>query len=177
MELNEVLNTRKSIRKYQDRPVEEEKIKEMLEAAILAPSWKNYQTSRYYVAQSKDARNQVAAALPEFNQNNVKNAPVLIVTTVVLNRVGFNRDGSTVNELGNGWGYYDCGLHNANLLLKAAELGLGTLVMGIRDADALKAVLSIPENEAVVSVISVGYPDIDPVRPKRKEIDDIAKFY
>ena len=177
MEFNEVLNARKSIRKYQDKPVEEEKIRAMLEAAALAPSWKNYQTTRYYVAQSKETRDQVCEALPEFNQNNVKNAPVLIVSTVLLHRVGFNKDGSAVNELENGWGFYDCGLHNANLLLKAAELGLGTLVMGIRDADALRSILNIPENEAVVAVISVGVPDIDPVRPKRKDIEEIAKFY
>ncbi|MBQ4343712.1 MAG: nitroreductase family protein [Erysipelotrichaceae bacterium] len=177
MEFTQVLNERKSIRRYQDKPVEEEKIREMIGAAILAPSWKNMQTSRYYVAISPEVREQVVAALPEFNQNNVKNAPVLIVSTAVLNKVGFNKDGSLVNELGNGWAVYDCGLHNMNLMLKASELGLGTLVMGIRDAEALKQILSIPENESVISVISVGYPDIDPIRPTRKTVDDIAKFY
>ncbi len=177
MELTQVLNERKSIRRYQNKPVEEEKIRAMIEAAILAPSWKNMQTSRYYVVSTPEKRTQVWEALPEFNRNNTKDAPVLIVTTVVLNQVGFNKDGSVVNELGNGWGYYDCGLHNMNLMLKASELGLGTLVMGIRDADALKQILNIPEQESVAAVISVGYPDIDPVRPKRKTVEEIAKFY
>ena len=62
------------------------------------------------------------------------------------------------------------------MMLKAAELGLGTLVMGIRDADALRSALNIPETESVVAVISIGYPDIDPDRPKRKTVDEIAKF-
>ena len=177
MEYNEVMNYRKSIRKYQDKPVDEALIRQMIEAAILAPSWKNSQVTRYYVALSKEMREKVNACLPAFNQNNVINAPVLIVSTIVVNRSGFNKDGTPTNELGNGWGYYDCGLHNMNLINKAAELGLGTLIMGIRDAETLKEVLDIPENESVAAVISVGYPDIDPERPKRKAVDDIAKFY
>lgn len=63
-----------------------------------------------------------------------------------------------------------------SLILKATELGLSTLVMGIRDAEKLRQSLDIPENEAPVSVISVGYSDFDPERPKRKTVDDITKF-
>lgn len=177
MKYNEIMNYRKSIRKYQDKPVDEVLIRQMIEAAILAPSWKNSQVTRYYVAQSAHMREKVNECLPPFNQNNVLHAPVLIVSTIVLNRSGFNKDGTLTNELGNSWGYYDCGLHNMNLINKAAELGLGTLIMGIRDAETLKEILGIPENESVVAVISVGYPDIDPDRPSRKSVDDIAKFY
>ena len=65
-------------------------------------------------------------------------------------------DGSPTNELGNGWGYYDCGLQNMNLLLKAEELGLSTLIMGIRDAEKLRDVFHIPLEESIVSVISVA---------------------
>ncbi len=64
-----------------------------------------------------------------------------------------------------------------NLLLKATELGLSTLVMGIRDNEKIKKILGIPETEAVVSVIGVGYSNAVPAMPKRKEIDDIAKFF
>ena len=81
------------------------------------------------------------------------------------------------NELEDGWGCYDCGMQNMNLLLKATELGLGTLVMGIRDAGKLKEVFEIPEEEIVVSVIGVGYADVDPEMPKRKSVDETAKFY
>jgi nitroreductase len=64
-----------------------------------------------------------------------------------------------------------------NLLLKATELGLSTLVMGLRDAKQLHDILSIDDNESIVSVIAVGYPDIEPSMPKRKSVEDIAKFY
>ncbi|MCD7892553.1 MAG: nitroreductase family protein [Erysipelotrichaceae bacterium] len=174
MEFQDVIESRRSIRKYLDKEVSDEDLKQVLDAAILAPSWKNSQVSRYYVAKSKEMVEKVYRCLPEFNQNNVKNAPILIVSTIVLNRSGYNKDGTPTNELGNGWGYYDCGLHNMNLVLKATDLGLSTLIMGIRDSEAIKEVFDIPDNQSVVSVISLGYGDIDPQMPKRKTIEDIA---
>lgn len=177
MELQQALEKRRSIRQYLSKPVEEEKIREMLSAASLAPSWKNSQVSRYYVVSGSDTLPKVKSALADFNQKNACDAPVLIVTSIVLNRSGFERDGSPSNELGNGWGCYDCGMQNMNLLLKATELGLSTLVMGIRDEKKLKQILQIPDTEAVISVIAVGYSDAVPEMPKRKAIDDISRFY
>lgn len=177
MELQDVLEKRRSIRQYLDKPVLDTDIQTIIEAAILAPSWKNSQVTRYYVVKQKDMLEKIKLTLPDFNQNNVKKVPVLIITTIVMNRSGFNKDGSPCNELENGWGYYDCGLQNMNLLLKATELGLSTLVMGIRDAKAIKSLLDIPESESVVSVIGIGYGDITVEMPKRKSVDDITKYY
>ena len=93
MELQEVLEKRKSVRRhYLQKPVERKLIKQMIEAAILAPSWKNSQVTRYYIAESEEARQAIKAALPEFNQENVGDAPILIVSTIVLNRSGYNKD-------------------------------------------------------------------------------------
>ena len=177
MELQDALEKRRSTRKYLPKKVSQDDIKKIIQAAILAPSWKNSQVTRYYVVQSEDMLKKVKDTLPEFNHHNVQDAPVLIISTIVMNRSGFERDGTPTNELGNGWGYYDCGLHNMNLMLKATELGLSTLVMGIRDAKALKALLAIPDNESVVAVIGLGYPDINPTMPKRKDVANITKFY
>ena len=91
--------------------------------------------------------------------------------------MGFDKaTGSPVNEAGDGWGYYDLGLQNENLILKAAELGLGTLIMGIRDESAIREYLKIPETETVVSVIAVGYPTAEATMPRRKSLEDIATF-
>ena len=147
MELQNVLQQRRSIRKYKQQPVEKEKIEEMIQAAIYSESWKNSQTSRYHVIQSKEMLEQFKKkCLPEFNQKN-------------------------------GWGVYDCGLANQNLILKATELGLGTLVMGIRDERAIRELLEIPVQETIVSVIGVGYPNIEPSMPKRKTIEEVSTFY
>ena len=177
MEFQEVLQKRQSIRSYLPDKVEEEKLRNMIAAASMAPSWKNSQTARYYVVTGEKKLAEVKTALPPFNQKNVAQAPALIVCTAVMNQAGCNPDGTPANELGNGWGIYDCGLQNMNLLLAAAEQGLSTLVMGIRDAQMLRDLLNIPENEAVVSVIGVGYSDAAPKRPDRKAMDEIAVFF
>lgn len=62
-------------------------------------------------------------------------------------------------------------------MLKAKELGLDTLIMGIRDGEAIRNFLDVPENEQVVSVIAVGYGAKDVQMPKRKNVSEIAKFY
>lgn len=101
----------------------------------------------------------------------------MVVATYVKDKAGFQIDGTPDNELGNGWGCYDLGLQNENFLLKATELGYATLVMGIRDAGKIREILSIPEDEIIVSVLAVGKAGDDPKRPKRKELEEVAKFY
>ena len=101
----------------------------------------------------------------------------LIVTTFVHDRAGFQKDGTADNELGNGWGCYDLGLQNENLILKAADMGLSTLIMGLREADKLREILDIPDTETIVAVIAVGKADESPNRPPRKELDEIARFF
>lgn len=180
MELQAVMEKRRSIRNYNpERKVTKEQLEELIKAASYAPSWKNLQTSRYYCVLSENAVKELREkCLPEFNQANSEGAGAYIVTTFVKEMVGFDKNtGSPVNEAGDGWGYYDLGLQNDNLLLKAAELGLDTLVMGIRDGEALRELLNIPDSENVVSVIAVGYRGQEPPeRPKRKELEVVAKF-
>lgn len=179
MNFNEVVESRRSVRAYKaDEKVSKEMVEELIKAAQLAPTWKNSQTGRYYVVMSDEKLTKVKQeCLPEFNRNNCADAPVLIVTTFVKNRAGFNREGVAENELGNEWGAYDLGLQNENLLLKARDLGLDTLVMGIRDGEKLREILNIPEEQEVVAVISVGYRNQNPDMPKRKAVEDITVFY
>ena len=175
MELTKCVEERRSIRRYKKQPVDRDLIKQLIEAAILAPSWKNSQVSRYYAVDG-DQKNQFMACLPEFNQNNSKDASTIIVSTVVNGRSGFERDGSYTTHLKDGFQYFDNGLQVQNLCLKAYELGFGTLIMGIYDEQKIREFLSIPEDETVVAVIAVGYPDIEPAMPKRKSVEDILIF-
>ncbi|MGN1119798.1 MAG: nitroreductase family protein [Oscillospiraceae bacterium] len=178
MELSKAIEVRRSVRHYDaSKTVTREQIEELISAAIEAPSWKNSQTARYYCVLSEEMRERFRAeCLPEFNAKNCEGA-ALIVTAFVANRSGFRRDGTPDNECENGWGFYDLGLHNENLLLKAADMGLATLVMGIRDSAAIRQLLSVPETEIIASVIAVGYPAEAPEKPKRKSLEDIAKFF
>lgn len=176
MEFNEVVKRRRSIRKYDTtKKVTKEQMEELIQYAIYAPTWKNSQTARYYCALDGEGREAVANCLQGTNKEKAEGA-ALIVTTFVKNRSGFDREGKPDNECGNGWGYYDLGLATENLVLKAEEMGLGTLIMGIRDGEALRRVLSVSDDEIIVSVIAVGYSAVQPAMPKRKIVDDITKW-
>ena len=178
MKFDDVINTRKSIRKYLPKKVDKDTINALLESALLAPTWKNTQTGRYYVIMEADLLASIKEdCLPDFNQRNCENVPVLIITTYITDESGFV-DGVACDKLGNGWGIYDLAMQNENLLLKAADLGLGTLVMGLYDDAKLHAYIpSISDRECIVSVIAVGYPDEDqPERPSRKSVAEIATY-
>ena len=174
MEFMELANERRSVRAYRDRPVDRALVDEIIRAAQLAPSWKNSQTGRYYVALDPAARERIRACLPSYNQKSSAHA-ALIVTAYEKGVSGFNA-GEPVNELGNEWGAYDLGLQNMLLCLRARELGLDTLIMGIRDADALRAAAGIPDSQAVFSVIALGYRDQDPAARPRKAAEEIVTF-
>ncbi len=177
MEFSKLIEVRRSVREYDpDKKVTREQVEEILKKAQLAPSWKNTQTGRYYVVLPGEKLEQVrVAGLPEFNRKNSSGA-ALIVTTYEKGVAGF-MNGEPANEFGDCWGAYDLGLQNSYLVLAAADAGLDTLIMGIRDEAALKAELDIPEDEAVASVIAIGYRAKEPALNPRKEIPEIAKFF
>ena len=179
MEFQKLLEERRTVRKYSaDGQITREQVEKLIQAAQEAPSWKNSQTGRYYCVLSEEITGKIRQECMPGANNAVKaEHAALIVTTFVHDRAGFQTDGTPDNELGNGWGCYDLGLQNENLILKAAEMGLGTLIMGIRDADKIRQILNIPETETIVSVIAVGKPAEEPLRPKRKDIAEIAKFF
>lgn len=171
MELQTCIEQRRSVRKYKNQSVPRELIREIIKAATFAPSWKNSQVSRYYVAEG-NAKKELASYLGEFNGRNVQDAPVLIVSTVVNKRSGFTRAGEYETHLKDGFQYYDCGMQSMNLCLKAHELGLATLVMGIYDEAAIRKLFNIDESQIIVAVTAVGETSM----PKRKSVDDITVF-
>lgn len=179
MDVLKAMEARRSMRAYDpSRPVDHQALEELIRTAGLAPSWKNSQTARCYVAESPELVAELRkTCLPEFNRKNSAGAPVLIVTAFVRSHSGFDREGNAENEVGEGWGAYDLGLHDAHLILRAKELGLDTLIMGIRNAGRLRALLHIPEDQEIVSVIAVGYGAAEPPMPPRKPVDQTAVFF
>ena len=173
---DEVLNSRRSIRNYDaTKKITEQEVRTLLTAAQEAPSWANQQPTKYYVAISPEK----LAAVQDFvgsNKDRIKNAPVLIVSTYERGKSGFFR-GNPANEVGDGWGAYDNGLSNCYLVLQARAMGFDTLIMGMRDADKLRALFAIPENETVMAVIALGYRAAEPVQPRHRPFDDVVKFY
>ena len=174
--LDEVFLSRRSIRAYEaGKTISEAEVRELLTASQNAPSWANRQPTKYYVAIGAEKREAVLN-LVGGNKSRVENAPVFIVSTFERGKSGFAR-GNQVDSVGDGWGAYDNGLANAYLVLKARAMGFDTLIMGMRDADALRQLFDIPANETVMAVISLGYRAQEPRMPVHRPLDEIARFF
>ena len=174
---DEVLVTRRSVRSYDaSKTISEAEVRELLIATQEAPSWANQQPSKYYVAMSPEKVEAVANLVGERNKQNIAGAPVLIVSTYEKGKSGFFR-GEQTNEVGDGWGAYDNGLSNAYFILKARSKGFDTLIMGMRDSDALRELFNIPENEAIMAVISLGYRSGEPRQPQHRPLDEVVQFF
>ncbi|MBR5341690.1 MAG: nitroreductase family protein [Erysipelotrichaceae bacterium] len=174
MELNELVKIRRSVRAYSEERVKEEDLKEMISCAQMAPSWKNSETGRYYVALSDEAIEKIYESLPDFNKRSSKNA-AYIVTTFKKGLSGYVSEGNPSPE-GDLWGSYDLGLQNSYMLLKASELGYDTLIMGLRDSDAIREYFAIPEDEIIMAVIAIGKRAAEPKFNPRKNLEDILKI-
>ena len=79
------------------------------------------------------------------------------------------------NELGEMWGAYDCGLASAYFVLAAKNHGWDSLILGIRDAEKTKAIMGIPDNEVVTSVIALGKAEGAAAKPPRKPVGEVVK--
>ena len=175
MEWSKLIEQRRSIRQYQNRPVEKEIVEDILKDTLLAPTWKNSETGRYYIILDPEKVQEISEkALPPFNRKNSQNA-ALVVTAFEKGISGWNGD-APANELENEWGAYDLGLQNAYFILAARERGLDTLIMGIRDGDALRALLDIPESQEVVAVLALGYREGEAAFRPRKTPDEVSRF-
>ncbi len=175
MEFRELINARRSVRGYA-AGIGHDELAEILKEAQQAPSWHNSQTCRCYVAETREIIDELRfSSLPEHNQRKSENA-VLVVTTYVKGVAGFI-EGKAGNEIGDGWGAYDLGLHDAYFVLAAKNAGYDTLIMGMRDAQAIRERLGIPDDEEIMSVIAVGKPAVEPVVKPRKDLGEVVKYF
>ena len=81
-----------------------------------------------------------------------------------------------MTHLGDGYLHFDNGLAVQNICLKALDMGLGTLIMGLYDEKAIRAYFEIDDSLEIVCVLSIGYPADQPASRPRKTVDEIAVF-
>jgi len=148
MDVMEAIKKRSSVRSYQDRAVEKEKLEEILEAARLAPSASNRQEWRFVVVQDKDIRKRLAQAAK--NQAFVSQAPVVIACCA--------ESDNHVMTCGQICYPIDVAIAIEHMALKATEEGLGTCWIGAFYEDKVKEILGIPQNIRVVDLLTLGYP-------------------
>ena len=177
MELKDCILTRRSVRKFLDKPVDHETLEQVIATAAYAPSWKNTQISRYIAIEDRAVLDTICRDfLPEHNANIVSGAPLLIAQTFIKNRCGFERDGSYTTQRKDGWQHYDCGIAAQTFCLAAHDAGLGTVIMGIFPHNELGAFLNVPEDQELMALIAVGWPDQEPMAPKRKDVETLLSW-
>ena len=177
MELKQAITGRRSIRKYKATPVTQEQVMTVLEAARQAPSWANTQCCSFVVVRDSQIKNQLAETLAPKNPatDAVKTAPVVIVACAEVGTSGYKR-GEPQTDKGDYWYMFDMGLALQNLTLAAYELGLGTVHVGLFDAQKAAQVMGVPKGIAVVELMPLGYPDEQPAARPRKELAGMV-FY
>lgn len=179
MELFEAIRTRRSIRRFADRPVEDDKLEALLEAIRQAPSWANMQCWRFIAVKDLAVREKISEltyvesffAPLGYKSNPAKKgvaeAPIVFVACADPAQSGRLREQD----------YYltDVGIACENLMLAARGLGLGSVFVGVFDEGSLRKLLYIPESIRVVGVIPVGYPLEEKKQgPSRKPIEEIV---
>ena len=180
MEVLEAIQSRRSIRRYQDTPVDDKVVETVLEAARWAPSWSNVQCWRFIVVRDSSTKSKLADALianPDIGEKNpadsaIRNAPVVIVACAELGKSGFYH-GEAATDKGD-WYMFDVALAMQNLALAAHSLGLGTVHVGSLDAQKAAEILKVPEGFCVVEVTPLGYPDQQPKPRPRKELAEVV---
>ena len=178
MTAKECIWGRRSIRKFKTEPIDHALLESVVETASYAPSWKHTQIVRY-IAVEGELKDKIGREYTSTFPNNgkiIENAPLLIAVTVIKNRCGFERDGSFTTDRGDTWQMYDAGIASQTFCLAAHEAGLGTVIMGIFDRPEIEQLLELPETQELVALIPVGYPDEEPVAPRRKTVSDLLTY-
>ena len=173
MNFMEIAQNRQSCRSYDPtRPVEQEKLEAILEAARLAPSACNGQPYHFTVCRG-DAAQEAAKATMGMGMNKfAADAPVLIV----ISEKPYVKSAALGAKLkGNDYRSIDIGIAAAYLTAEAAAQGLGTCILGWLDDEKLRTLCDV--DMSVRLVITVGYPKEDKLRPKkRKDMEELVTF-
>ncbi|MHC4194113.1 MAG: nitroreductase family protein [Planctomycetota bacterium] len=165
MTVLEAIRKRYSCRAYQDRPIEQEELDSIFEAARLAPSAKNLQDWRFVAVTDKGTKRKLAEAAN--NQMFIADAAVIIAAC--SNSDDVMRCGQPVAPI-------DIAIALEHVCLQAVELGLATCWIGSFYPDKVRAVLGIPKDIAVIELMALGYPADEWREPRREPIDKILCY-
>lgn len=173
------IKSRKSVRKYKKDSIDKEIIHTVIEAARLAPSGSNTQPWNFIITESEDMRKKIAKA--SNSQNWMLTAPVYITAVADIKCRIKDSDGLVLTELSDLFEVKqiirDTALSVSHILLEAENQGLSTCVVADFTQEDIRAVLNIPADKFVVSVITLGYADFkSSADHKRRDLKDIIRY-
>ncbi len=150
---------RRSIRAYEDREVEKEKIIKLLQAGMAAPSACNLQPWEFVVITDK-------AMLEKFKSVALThNAPVVMLVCSNTKNIPWKTEDWKI----------ECGAAVENMMIAAVALGLGSLWVGMLDHAAARKLLDIPDDINIMNVVCFGYPAVE--RKPKTKYDETAVYW
>ena len=159
MDFMQLAKSRYSVRKYQDRPVEQDKLQRILEAGRVCPTAANKQPQRFLVVSSPEGLAKLGKS------GNIHGAPLAIVVCCVKAKAWVRPfDGQDMV-------YTDASIVATHLMLKACEEGLGSCWIDMFDTAVVAKEFKLPEGTVAVHVLALGYADGQPASPERHAKD------
>ena len=184
MDVKKAIEKRKSIRRFKEKEVPNEIIKEVIDAARRAPSGCNVQPTRYFVIKDKKLKERLKQK-EAFGQDFVYEAPLIIVLCgnpkdyenfkEVKLKKGILSEKDLVN-FEKQMVIRDISIASSFLVIRTVELSLGVCYIGLINENVLKKELNIPKEWVIPFVIIAGYPAETPKQTSRKDLDEVMKF-
>jgi nitroreductase len=165
METWEAIRSRRNVRSFEDRPVPDDHLSEILEAGRRAPSSQNWQPWSFVAVTERDRLIKLAQVWQGAGHVAHSAATVALVA-------------SPPSEQRRGTLYYDLGQATMSIMLAAAGLGIGSSHSSVGDQDLAREVLGFPDDKFCAYMISLGYPADRPLslirRPDRRPFDEVV---
>lgn len=170
MNFTELSKNRFTVREFSTRPLEKEKLDELLAVAMLAPTAKNFQPFKIYVLQSDEALKKLDTLTPcRYG-----------ATTVLVLTYDRHEEWNNPYEDGVHSGVEDVSIVATHIMLKAAELGVDSAWCNMFPNTSLEIAFDIPENERSVLFMDLGYradgAKMSPNHENSKKLEDVVKY-
>ncbi len=169
MDTLECIRSRRSVRRFQQRDVELDKVEILLDAARLAPSAGNLQDRKFIVVRDEAAKKRVAEAC--LQQWWVEAAPIIIVICSE-----WKQNERMYGPKGERYSQHGAAASAQNVLLAAHDIGLAACWVGAFEDEQLRRHLKIPDDVIPVAVIPVGYADESPKEPPKSGVDQLTSL-
>jgi len=166
MEFSRLIRERYSARAYLDKPVEEEKLRRVLEAAVLAPTAANWQAFRLIIISTAGRKEQLKKI---YSRDWFTQPPYVICVCSLRSESWTRKDGKNYGEV-------DAAIVMDHLILAAANEGLGTCWVGAFDPQAAREILDLSDDGEPVAFTPLGYAADEPGAKKRKRLEDLVRF-
>ena len=172
MQIQEVIEKRRSIRHYLDTSLREEDIARILKAGTLAPSAHNKQPWFIHVVESKNLKNKIADTLMQKEDASIQNTARIIKEAPVLFVVFEEKTDLNVKMQ-----QQSIGAFMENMCLEATALGIGSLWIGhiLEVEKEIKQLFH--EKRKVACALAIGYTDVNPSARPRKNLKDMIQIH